>query len=83
MVVEGRQQSTLASSPDVNSCESNIQWTKAQTDLQKATPGASVDLDFCHSSLTGMNELRGDFSVNSTSFKQAQATWTQSLWENR
>jgi hypothetical protein len=35
VVVEGRQQSTLASSSDVNSSPSNIQWSKAQTDLQK------------------------------------------------
>jgi prepilin-type N-terminal cleavage/methylation domain-containing protein len=83
LVVEGRQESTLASASDVNASESNIQWSKAQTDLSKTTPGASLDLDFCHSSLSGMNELHGDLSVNSTSFKQAQAAWTQSLWENR
>ena len=83
LVVEGRQQSTLASSSDVNTSPSNIQWSKAQTDLQKSTPAASLNLDFCHSSLTGMNVLNGDYSVNSPSFKQAQPAWTQKLWENR
>ena len=83
VVVEGRQQSTLASSSDVNSSESNVQWSKAQTDLQQSTPAASLSLDFCHSSLTGINTLNGDSSVNSTSFHQAKSAWTQRLWENR
>jgi prepilin-type N-terminal cleavage/methylation domain-containing protein len=83
VLVEGRQQSTLASSPDVGSCQSNIQWSKAQTDLQQSVPAASLNLDFCHSSLSAMNVLSGDYSAHTITFKQAQATWTQRLWENR
>ena len=30
-----------------------------------------------------MNVLSGDYSAHTVSFKQAQTTWTQTLWENR
>jgi hypothetical protein len=83
VVAEGRQQSTLASSSDVNSSQSNIQWSKAQTDLQQSSPAASLNLDFCHSSLSAMNVLGGDYSAHAVNFKQAQATWTQTLWDNQ
>jgi prepilin-type N-terminal cleavage/methylation domain-containing protein len=83
VVVEGKQQSTLASSSDVNSSESNIQWDKAQPDLQRSNPSSTLDLNFCHTSLSGMNELSGDYSAHSVNFRQAQTTWTQPLWENR
>jgi prepilin-type N-terminal cleavage/methylation domain-containing protein len=83
VVVEGRQQSTLASSSDVNTSFSNIQWSKAQTDLQMASPSGNANLDFCHNSLLAMNTLCGDYSAHTVSFKQAQTTWTQTLWENR
>jgi prepilin-type N-terminal cleavage/methylation domain-containing protein len=83
VVVEGKQQSTLASSPDVNSSPSNIQWGNADTDLQKTSTTSTIYLNFPHSSLLFMNVLYGDYSANTTRFTIAQQTWTQELWENR
>lgn len=83
VVVEGRQQSTIASSSDVNSSYSNIQWANANSDLQKTVPTSDLYLDFRHSTLIGMNVLYGDSSAGSIRFPQAKTTWTQSLWENR
>jgi prepilin-type N-terminal cleavage/methylation domain-containing protein len=83
VVVEGKQQSTLPSSSDVNSSYSNIPWSKAQTDLNQSNPNASLELDFRHGSQSSMNELYGDYHVGSVSFNQAKTTWTQTFWENR
>jgi prepilin-type N-terminal cleavage/methylation domain-containing protein len=85
LVVEGKQQSTLASSSDVNSSYSNIQWSKAQTDLSQGSPtppGVGV-LDFRHSARWSMDVLYGDYHVGSVQFLTASNTWTQTLWENR
>jgi len=81
-VVEGKQYQPLAGG---NSSESNLQWSKAQLDLQnsKNSPVGCTSLDFCHSSLSSMNVLVGDDSVHTANFNQAKATWTQTLWENR
>jgi prepilin-type N-terminal cleavage/methylation domain-containing protein len=83
VVVEGKQQNTLPSSSDVNSSFSNIQWSKAQTDLNQGSPAACSALDFRHSALSSMNVLYGDYSAHPIKFNQAVATWTQTLWENR
>jgi prepilin-type N-terminal cleavage/methylation domain-containing protein len=82
LVVEGKQFQPLAGG---NSSESNLQWSKAQPDLQnsKNSPVGCTSLDFCHSSLSSMNVLVGDDSVHPANFNQAKATWTQTLWENR
>ena len=83
VVVEGKQQSTLPTSSSVNSSYSNIQWSNAKTDLNQSTAVASVELDFRHNSLLGMNQLYGDYHAGSVSFIAAKQTWTQTLWENR
>lgn len=83
VVVEGKQQSTIASSPDVNSSYSNMQWANADSDLQKTTPNSDLYLDFRHSTLTSINVLYGDSSASGTKFNQAKQSWTQTLWENR
>lgn len=82
VVVEGKQYQPLAGG---NSCESNMQWSKAQADLTntKNSPSGCTSLDFCHSSLSSMNMLVGDDSVHTANFNQAKTTWTQRLWENR
>lgn len=91
MVVEGKQQSTMANSSGVNACFSNFSWDNgqpAQPDLAQSTPAPAVYLDFRHgppsSSVSAiMNVLYGDYSVNSVKFNSAQSTWTQTLWDNR
>jgi type II secretory pathway pseudopilin PulG len=83
VVVEGKQQSALASSSDVNSSFSNIQWSNAHTDINQNSPAGTTELDFRHSSLSGMNCLYADYSVSPVKFTQAKQTWTQTLWENR
>ena len=85
LVVEGKQQSTLASSSDVNSSFSNIQWSKAQPDLSQGSPtppGVGV-LDFRHSARRSMDVLCGDYHVGPVQYLTASNTWTQTLWENR
>jgi hypothetical protein len=86
VVAEGKQQSTLASSPDVNSSYSNISWDNgqpAQPDLAKSSPSQCAYLDFRHNSTMSMNVLYGDYHASSDSFNTAKQTWTQTLWENR
>jgi prepilin-type N-terminal cleavage/methylation domain-containing protein len=86
VVVEGKQQSTLASSPDVNSSYSNISWDNgqpAQPDLAKSSPNLCTYLDFRHNSLSSMDVLYGDYHAGSVSFIAAKQTWTKTLWENR
>jgi len=86
VVSEGKQQSTLASSPSVNSSYSNISWDNSQPakpDLAQSSTKQCNYLDFRHNSLAGMNMLYGDYHAGSVSFNTAKSTWTQTLWENR
>jgi prepilin-type N-terminal cleavage/methylation domain-containing protein len=86
LVVEGRQQTTIPTAPDVNSSFSNIQWSKVNPtggDLGKANPLSCTSLDFRHSSLSAMDILYGDYHVSPVTFSEAQHTWTQTHWENR
>jgi prepilin-type N-terminal cleavage/methylation domain-containing protein len=83
VVVEGKQQSTLPGASDVNSSFSNIQWSKAQIDLNQGSPSASVELDFRHGSLRSMDALYADYHVGPVRFTDAKQSWTQTLWENR
>ena len=78
VVVEAKQEV-----PNANYSSSNIQWSKAQTDLNQGSPAASLMLDFRHSSLSSMNVLYGDYGARSVKFLTASNTWTQTLWENR
>jgi prepilin-type N-terminal cleavage/methylation domain-containing protein len=83
VVVEGKQQSTIPTASDVDSSFSNIQWSKAQTDLNQNGPSACVQLDFRHSSLQAMDTLFADYHVGPARFNDAKQSWTQTLWENR
>ena len=86
LVVEGKQQSTVPGSSDINSSWSNISWKNsqpAQPDLAQSNPNLSKYLDFRHNSFSGMNVLYADYHVASISFTEAKQTWTQTLWENR
>jgi len=78
VVVEAQQEK-----PNANTSYSNIQWDTAQTDLQSGSPAGCLDLYFCHSALSSMNVLYGDYSAHPIKFSMAATTWTQTLWENR
>jgi prepilin-type N-terminal cleavage/methylation domain-containing protein/prepilin-type processing-associated H-X9-DG protein len=77
LIVEGKRQS------GENSSRSNFPWTApyASTDLSSGGPGACFYLDFRHND--GMNILYCDGSVRITSFAQAKAKFTKSIWEGR
>jgi prepilin-type N-terminal cleavage/methylation domain-containing protein len=86
VVVEGKQQSTLANSPDVNSSYSNISWDNGQPakpDLAQSSPNLCKYLDFRHNSLSSMDVLYGDYHAGSVRFNAAKQTWTKTIWENR
>jgi len=83
VVVEGKQQSTVPGASDVDSSFSNIQWDKAQPDLNEASSAKCLELDFRHNLQQIISVLYGDNHVGPVNFTQAKQAWTQTLWENR
>ena len=54
-----------------------------QTDLAATANTSRVGLDFRHGSGNILNNLNADFSVSSTSWKNAVANWNEDKWRNR
>ena len=83
VVVEGKQKT-----PGDNSCQTTTQWqlstgAGAYPDLQNTTAASRTYLDFRHNSGIGMVVLYADSSARAISYKNANTTWTKTLWENR
>jgi len=84
LVTEGKM-ATGATSP---ASQSSTGWNTVGSvigvspDLAQTDPKNAVVLDTRHGGRNIINNLHGDYSVRSVSFKNLRGTATQELWDN-